>query len=108
MVCDCAVDGFLELLPMGANTASAISSALAPEIRITAKPPSPMGVAIAVMVSSIICVGLARPGSRFSSSSSSLVLDPGRTKNSRARTRDDDADEHEPDLTYARNYPPHF
>src|SRR5437016_14418191 len=54
IVCVGAWEGFNELLPSGTKLLSATASACGPERRITARPPSPRGVAIAAMVSSSI------------------------------------------------------
>src|SRR5258706_8786067 len=75
MVCVGAPDGANEVFPTGTKQWSATARACAPEIRITANPPSPRGVAMAAMVSSNIglklqvegCglqVGRARPSVR--------------------------------------------
>ena len=52
MVCVGAAEGLAELLPTGEKLLSATAKAFAPEIRTTARPPSPSGVAMAAMVSS--------------------------------------------------------
>jgi hypothetical protein len=52
MVCVGALDGFADFFPSGTKILSAMASASAPEMRKTARPPSPRGVAMAAMVSS--------------------------------------------------------
>src|SRR5436309_1819038 len=52
MVCVGAAEGFSADFPCGTKHRSATASACAPEMRITARPPSPSGVAIAAIVSS--------------------------------------------------------
>src|SRR4051794_24636695 len=52
MVCVGAAEGFSADFPSGTKHRSATASACGPEMRITARPPSPSGVAIAAMVSS--------------------------------------------------------
>src|SRR5437667_5183655 len=77
MVCESAADNAILGLPPGRKVLSATCRALAPEIRRTARPPSPMGVAMAAIVSSVILRagrGFAERGdakrlSRFSCSS---------------------------------------
>jgi len=56
MVCVEAAEGLAECLPSGWKAASAIWKDWEPERRMTAKPPSPIGVAIAAMVSELINV----------------------------------------------------